>query len=276
MQTILRQTRAEYREAVAAVARGDAASGLARLDALGWVTEGDTITRNQALVQDYLAALSAGKTALIVAPTHCEGGAATRLVRRALQAAGRLSTDEHVVTALRDVRLTEAEKADPYRYRLGMVVEFHQHARAIKSGTRLRVTRIDDLGRVVGTDARGRTHALPLDTPARFTVYEPQALPLAVGDQVRITRNSLSLDGHKLARGNVYRLAGFTPAGDLLIEAGCERWCVSAGHGHLAHGYVATSYAAQGRTVDQVFLLQTAESLPASWKYQNFRVWPVG
>ncbi|NOG73580.1 MobF family relaxase [Roseicella sp. DB1501] len=270
VQTILRQTKVEYRDAVAAVARGDAAGGLARLDALGWVTEGNMIARNQALVCDYLAAIGAGKTVLIVAPTHREGEAATRLVREALQATGRLGSEERTVSALRDLRFTEAEKADPYRYQPGMVVEFHQHARAIKSGTRLRVTRIDDLGRVVAVDGRGRAHALPLDTPGRFTVYQPHALALAPGDLVRITRNTTSLDGHKLARGNVYRLAGFTKTGDLRIEAGREEWCVSADHGHLAHGYVATSYAAQGRTVDQVFLLQTAQSLPATFAEQFY------
>lgn len=270
VQTILRQKAAAYREAVAAVARGDAAAGMHVLEALGWVTQGDAMTRNEALLRDYLAALAAGKSALIVAPTHREGEAVTRLVRGALKARGQLETQERTVTALRDLRLTEAQKADGAMYQPGWVVEFHQHARAIKSGTRLTVRGRDDLGRVVAVDARGKAQALPLDTPGRFTVYEPTALPLARGDWLRITRNGQTADGHRLTRGNSYRLAGFASNGDLLIEAGRGCWRLRADHGHLAHGYVATSYAAQGRTVDEVFLLQTAASLPATFAEQFY------
>jgi conjugative relaxase-like TrwC/TraI family protein len=270
VQTILRQKAVAYREAVAAVARGEASAGLEALEALGWVSEGDAIARNKALLRDYLAALAAGKSALIVAPTHREGEAVTRLVRGALQAQGVLEAEERSVTALRDLRLTEAQKADAALYQPGWVVEFHQHARAIKSGSRLTVRGRDDLGRVVAVDAKGKAHALPLDTPGRFTVYEPSVLALAKGDWLRITRNGQSADGHKLTRGATYRLAGFARNGDLLIEAGRECWRLRADHGHLAHGYVATSYAAQGRTVDEVFLVQTAASLPATFAEQFY------
>jgi 6-phosphogluconolactonase (cycloisomerase 2 family) len=34
--------------------------------------------------------------------------------------------------------------------------------------------------------------------------------------------------------------------------------------GHLAHGYVVTSHASQGKTVDKVFIGQSQQSLPAS------------
>lgn len=41
-------------------------------------------------------------------------------------------------------------------------------------------------------------------------------------------------------------------------------WTIAKDFGHLAYGYVVTSHASQGKTVDRVFVGQTRESFPAS------------
>ncbi len=47
-------------------------------------------------------------------------------------------------------------------------------------------------------------------------------------------------------------------------------WTVSKDYGHLAHGYVVTSHASQGKTVDRVFIGQSSDSLPASSREQFY------
>ncbi len=47
-------------------------------------------------------------------------------------------------------------------------------------------------------------------------------------------------------------------------------WTVGKDFGHLAHGYVVTSHASQGKTVDRVFVGQSSQSFPASSREQFY------
>jgi hypothetical protein len=97
-------------------------------------------------------------------------------------------------------------------------------------------------------------------------VYHPSVLPVAPGEKLRITRNGKTTDGrHDLNNGALYTVAGFTPDGDIRLSNG---WTVSKDYGFLAHGYVVTSHAAQGRTVNHVFIAQSERSYPASSREQ--------
>jgi hypothetical protein len=59
----------------------------------------------------------------------------------------------------------------------------------------------------------------------------------------------------------VYQLKGFTKSGDLKLTNG---WVIGKDYGNLAHGYCQTSHVAQSKTVDRVFVAQSAASLGAS------------
>jgi hypothetical protein len=47
-------------------------------------------------------------------------------------------------------------------------------------------------------------------------------------------------------------------------------WVLPKDYGNLAHGYCSTSYSAQGKTVDQVFIAQSAESGLAASREQFY------
>ena len=80
---IRRQT-GQYREAVKLASDGKAAEAFEKLDKLGWIKEG-----HDALVEDYIAGLKAGKTQLVIAPTHAEGDTVTAKLRERLKHGGR-------------------------------------------------------------------------------------------------------------------------------------------------------------------------------------------
>jgi hypothetical protein len=85
---------------------------------------------------------------------------------------------------------------------------------------------------------------------------------LVSGDKIRITQNGFTSDGkHRLNNGAVYQLKGFTKTGDLKLTNG---WVIDKNYGNLAHGYCQTSHVAQSKTVDRVFVAQSAVSLGAS------------
>ena len=86
---ITRQRPQAYREAVSALSHADVVEGFARLDAMGAICDiPDHQERYVQLANAYLQATQDGHSALIIAPTHAEGGIVTRIVRAGLKGRG--------------------------------------------------------------------------------------------------------------------------------------------------------------------------------------------
>ena len=56
-------------------------------------------------------------------------------------------------------------------------------------------------------------------------------------------------------------MRGFTKQGDILVD---HDWVIDRAFGHITHGYVTTSHASQGATVDKVFVAISGRSLAAT------------
>jgi hypothetical protein len=183
---------------------------------------------------------------LIVAPTHIEGEEITSEIRARLKQEGKLG-DEQVFETFRPLGWTDAEKGDLERYDGTEVLQFHRNSGTFRAGQRIRVAdfkRGDRLGK-----------------PSNFAVFTPRGLALAAGDNIRITANGKDKSGtHKLNNGSQYTVRGFTKEGDLALSNG---WVVDKDFGYIDHGYVSTSHASQGKTVDRVLIAMGQESAPA-------------
>ncbi len=101
----------------------------------------------------------------------------------------------------------------------------------------------------------------------KFGAFREDQLAVAPGDLLRITQNGKSTDGNRLNNGSVYEVAGFTPKGGIVLT---NKWEVPGDFRHFTHGYVTTSHAAQGKTVDRVIIGQSAESFPATNREQFY------
>ena len=243
----------DYKAAVHALSEGRVTEGFDRLDKLGWVRELPHSERHRQLAADYLEAVAEGKTALVVSPTHAEAARITSEIRTALRESGAIGSDERTFTVLHDARLTEAERGDAVNYAAGDVLQFHQNAKGFKRGDRVVVD---------------NPESLPLDQAERFQLFHKGEMRFAPGDIVRITHNGRTADGkHRLENGTVYRVKQFDEAGNIVLANG---WRIDREFAHLAHGYVVTSHASQGRTVDCVFVGQSSESFPASSREQFY------
>jgi len=248
---ILRQD-GDYKKAAWALAEGRAGDAFRELDKLGWIKQVDDADRNQQLATAYLAAVAEKKkngeykSALIVSPTHAEGHRITDAIRDGLKSQGKLGK-ERIVNAWIPSHLTDAEKADPTVYEPGDLLQFHQNAPGYKKGSRL----------IVGDGSLP-----PTELAKRFEAYRPTQLALAVGDRVRITAGGKTRDGkHRLTNGSLLTVDGFNKRGDLIVDHG---WVIDRDFGHLTHGYVVTSHASQGDTVEKVFVAISSQSLPAT------------
>lgn len=242
----------DYRKAAKALSDGDTTRGFAELDRLGWIREIPHAGRYWVMAQAYLSAIlekdkkGNNKTALVVSPTHAEGARITKFIRDALKVDGKLGEERTFATWV-SPRLTDAQKADAVNYEPGDLLQFHQNAPGHKNGSRMIV-------------AEGAS--VPLDAAGRFEVYRPAELTLAVGDRLRVTANGCTKDGkHRLANGSLFTVQGFTPQGDPVIDRG---WVIAKDFGHIAHGYAVTSHAAQGKTVNKVFIGLGSQSFGAT------------
>jgi ATP-dependent exoDNAse (exonuclease V) alpha subunit len=224
------------------------------LDRLGWIKQVEDSDRYKQLAASYLAAISekkrggANKSALVVSPTHAEAQRITQAIRSGLKRKGKLG-DERVVNAWVSGHLTDAEKSDPTQYDPGDLLQFHQNAPGYTKGARL----------IIGEKTKP-----PTELAKRFEAYRPMQLSLAVGDRVRITAGGKTKDGkHRLSNGSLLSVQGFSKRGDIIVDHG---WVIDRDFGHLSHGYVVTSHASQGVTVDKVFVGVSSESFPATYQ----------
>jgi ATP-dependent exoDNAse (exonuclease V) alpha subunit len=205
------------------------------------------------LAADYVQVAKEGRTALVVSPTHAEGARITAEIRHALQESGAIGSDARHFAVLQPKGLTEAERGDQVNYQAGDVLVFHQNATGHTRGDRIAVD---------------NERTLPFELANRFELFHSGELELAPGDWVRITRNGATADKkHRLDNGTLYKVREFDAGGNIVLDNG---WTVDKEFGHLAHGYVVTSHASQGRNVQVVLVGQGAESFPASSREQFY------
>jgi len=243
----IRRQRGEYKQAVEALSKGDILAGCDKLHALGWVRHLTPEEGNKPLVDEYLAGLKAGKEMLVVAPTHVEGDEITGEIRAKLKVRGVVSRDEQTVEVLRQLGWTDAEKGDVESYDGTETLQYHRNSGSFRAGQQVRVKEWLPSQRI--------------GNPKHFSVYTRTTISIASGDIIRITTNGHTRDRkHKLNNGSQYTVKAISEKGEITLSNG---WVVGADFGHLAHGFVSTSHASQGRTVDRVLIAMGSESLPA-------------
>lgn len=249
----IQRQKGDFKKAVKALSDGKVAEGFRRLNDLGWIREISGEARYKQLATDYVQAVTDRKSALVVSPTHAEGDRITVEIRRQLREKGTLGKKDRRFRVLSNANLTEAERGDASNYSASDVLQFHQNAKGYRRGQRVEVSSVD---------------SLPLDQRARFSVFHACEISLADGDRIRITHNGYTADGkHRLDNGSLYQVKSFDHEGNIVLNNG---WVVAKDFGHLDHGYVVTSHASQGRTVQRVFVGQGFESLPASSREQFY------
>lgn len=254
LSEIRRQTHKEYKQAVAAIMKGEIAAGHDVLDKLGWVKQTPVFNHNAPLIDDYLETVRTRKpngenmSALIVAPTHKESDEITTELRDRLKEEKLIGDDQRMFPMLKPLDWTEAERSDPKQYDGTEIVQFHRNSGPFKAGQRVAAP---ELLKAEGYTLRG----------AHFSVYRPGEIELAEGDTIRMTATSWTKERkHRAENGSIYQIDGFTAAGDIQLDNG---WVLAKSVGQIKHGYVSTSFAAQGKTSDHVLIALGRESEPA-------------
>jgi hypothetical protein len=229
---------------------------------MGVVKEMSIEQRQVELAKDYVDAIERKKTALVVAPTHKECENVVVGIRDLLKKKGKLKQGVEWET-LKDLAWTDAQKEFFNSYEKGQVVQFNRHVRGFKLGERVEVVDArDDVVRVRRKmPLRDQICPLPLHEAQSFNVYEKEKLEICGGEKIRITLNSRTADRHRVDNGNEYEIDFIDHKGQLVLNNG---WKLDKSFPHLEYAYPLTSHSSQSRSVDCVFLAQTAKfSAPA-------------
>lgn len=274
---ILRQT-GKYKQAAKELSQGQTVKAFDRLDKqLKCVHECEGSERFAKLATKYVETLDKGRSVLAVAPTHVEAEDATRHIRLKLQAAGHLDKAEREIPYNRNLQWTEAQKTDTRRYEPGQKLYFHKAVAGMRQGTWLTVTE-QKAGVVRVRDGRGKESVLNVERPERFSVYQQEMINVAKGDLLRFTQNVRLESGKRVNAGTTYVVDHFSSVDTALVMKNIDQngkptgkpFRVPAQTQLMTHGYVVTSHASQGRTVNTVLICQGARTLRAASQEQAY------
>jgi conjugative relaxase-like TrwC/TraI family protein len=244
---IIRQEDPEHRAAAQLFADGKTAEGLDAMDRLGLVREMDMGDIARHAAEDYMQAMADGASCVVVSPTHAEANAVTDAIRAELRAAGKLGKAEKEFSRLVQVNASEAERKHAFTYRPGDVLVFQQNAKGgFTKGDRLTVT---------------DPALVPIEHADKFSLYRSENTGLAVGDRIRFIGRVEAKGGGKTYRnGSTGIVSGYTDAGNIRLEDG---HVIDADAGLFRHGYVSTTFGAQGCTAKRAILAMSSRSLAA-------------
>jgi conjugative relaxase-like TrwC/TraI family protein len=262
---IYRQKREDYNTAVTELSKGNIKCGFEKLDAMNAIKEIDPLKPNDLLTADYIAVLKQGKKALIISPTHKQGEALTDEIRKSLKEQKMLGKKEIKASRLINLNLTDAEKSDWRNYRPGFAVQFGQNVPGIKRGSFWRVSKVENATIEVINNSQ-EIRKLPKDRSETFSVYEQSEIPVAKGDKLRITNLTYDVNNKRMDNGMTLDVVGVRKNGKISLRNSNSKitYEIRKDHGHIAHAHCITSYASQGKTVDEVFISQPAATFPGT------------
>ena len=261
---IVRQTNAAAKEAVLASIEGDAKKALAALDRGGGqiVENADRAERFAAIAERYAALDKASRARTLVLEPSREGrDALTADIRAALTKSGVLTGPAVAMESLANKGLTRAEARDPMSYDKGDVVRFTRDyaAKGVMRGEVYRVESIDPAKAAIALkseDGREVDWRLRQWGAGHAQAFARQPMDLKTGDAIRFTRNDREAGRINGGRGEVIAVDEQTRTATIQTAHGRTETLNldSARDRHIAHAYVDTAFAAQGRTADHVII----------------------
>ena len=261
---IVRQTNTATKDAVLASIEGDARKALAALDRGGGriVENADRAERFAAIADQYAKLDKASRDrTLVIEPSRDGRDALTTEIRDTLAKSGALTGPAVTMQSLANKGLTRAEARDPMSYDKGDVVRFTRDYadKGVARGEVYRVESIDPAKSAIALkseDGREVDWRLRQWGAGNSQTFAPQTLELKTGDSIRFTRNDREAGRINGARGEVTSVDAQARTAEIRDPRGQTQTLNLdvARDQHIAHAYVETAFAAQGRTADHVMI----------------------
>jgi conjugative relaxase-like TrwC/TraI family protein len=261
---ILRQTNEHAKAAVEASLAGDAKKALAALDSGGGriIEQGTREARFAQIAQDYARLdTKERRKALVIEPSREGRDTLTQQIRHALAERGQLHGPTITAPRLVSKDITRAEAKDPHSYAIGDVIRFAKDYadKGVSKAQAYRVTGVDTgKAAILLTDETGRTIDWRLRQwgAAQSQTFTTETIELRAGDKMQFTRNDRALGRVNGQQAEIIAIDPNTRSATVRLARGKVETLKldDPRNQHIAHSYVATAFAAQGRTAERTFI----------------------
>jgi conjugative relaxase-like TrwC/TraI family protein len=248
----LRQKTQDLRIAVKAIAQGNISAGVQLL--IIETNLDNQSNRLTQLVRDYTnLSPEERKKTLLLAGTNRERQELTQQIRTALQAKDSLGQNYLEITGLRTKDMTTAQAQYVHSYEIGDVVVPHQDYKKqhLEKNQQYRVVDKDRASnRLTLASADGNEFAIDPAHCLKKSVYQPQAMTVAVGDRLRWSKNDTTAG---IRNGQTFTVQGFENNQTQIEYADGKTDLVNLnGTRYVDYAWVSTTYSAQGKTAERV------------------------
>jgi conjugative relaxase-like TrwC/TraI family protein len=259
LETHRRQQSKVLRSAVELVAQGQVEDGIDLLEQAHCIKElAEAGERSEHIAQDYLGlpAEEREKT-LILAGTNQERLELTQKIRAGLQVEGELGPDSFVLQSLRRKDLTAVQSSYASAYAPGDVlvpVQDYRRQGLYRAEKYTVLTVEQDANRLILETPSGSVLSIDPAQCPRKSVFTTQAIPIAVGDKLRWTRNNRKAN---VRNGQTVVVTQMEPDGSATVvdAEGKTRAIQLSGKQYLNYAWVSTTYSSQGKTANRVLAL---------------------
>jgi len=243
----------EYKRAVQEASVGLASESFDRLERHGAVVECRRGEQQERLASHYLELARKGESTVVVAQTWSEIRKVNESVRDALKRAGLIGAEEHAISTLEAVDLTDAQKRDARSYEGESVIVFNRDTSGFRKGQRGRLVAMSDNAIVV--EAGNKIREIRFAQLERLTVCRERETSLSTGDRLQLKANAKTKNGRALANGELVTVARIESDGRIVLHDGRV---LERDYRQFVRGYAVTSYGSQGKTVDYVLFSDSA------------------
>lgn len=200
--------------------------------------------------------------ALLIVPLNDDRKAINNLVREGLQERGEIAPNMIERNVLVPSHFTDAQTQSTAYYEPDMVVRFGRDYRSldVERGEYATVKSVDRPGHLVTLETSdGRQVKWSPERHGKVEVYEQDTRDLAIGDELRFTRNNKEMGVNNGTLGKVVEINGdaivlSTKTGQVTLKEDVKS------DAHFDYAYAMTVYGSQGRTTQDNNLLITSDS----------------
>jgi hypothetical protein len=259
LETHRRQQSKVLRSAVELVAQGQVEDGIELLEQANCIKElAEAGERSERIAQDYLSLPTREREkTLILAGTNQERLELTQKIRAGLQGRGELGPDSFILKSLRRKDLTAAQSTYASAYAPGDVLVPVQDYRkqGLYRAKKYTVLTVDqEANRLILETPNGSVLSIDSAQCPRKSVFTTQAIPIAVGDKLRWTRNNRKAN---IRNGQTVVVTQIEPDGSAMVVDAEDRTRAIqlSGKQYLDYAWVSTTYSSQGKTANRVLAL---------------------
>ena len=195
------------------------------------------------MAEEYMKAVDAGYSAIVVNPTHRENNDVSGKIREKLKARDLIHKEREILT-FKSLNWTVAQKKTYKSYQPGMILDYRDN----QQENFLTVQKIIHNKGLLCKDNSGNDQIIARNDLGNYDVFEEQSLQIGVGDRIMLKSSGKNKTG-EFSNGEIITVKEFDKVGNIISSDG--RIITSS---KFSYGYASTSHKSQGTTCHSVII----------------------